>query len=80
MLRVNMTHFSFWFDQRTGYPFFFFMKVGDFSSSRVMNLCVKSGYCEVSWNVCEQFVYKDDVAGHFDPHTLMWASSCPDPK
>ena len=47
MLRVNLTHFSFCVDQSTGYPFFFFMKFGDFSSSRVMNWFLKSGHFDV---------------------------------
>ena len=47
MLRVNLTHFSFCVDQSTGYPFFFFMTFYDFSSSRVMNWCVKSGHFDV---------------------------------
>lgn len=71
MLRVNLTHSSFCVDQSTGHPFFFFMKVYDFSLSGVMNWCVKYGHFDVSWNVSAVFVYKDDVAGHFDPHTFM---------
>lgn len=80
MLRVNLTHFSFCVDQSIGYPLFFFMKFCDFSSSRVMNWCVKSGHFDVSWYVCAEFVYKDDVAGHFDPDTLMWVYRCSDPE
>ncbi|KAK2873700.1 hypothetical protein Q8A73_024415, partial [Channa argus] len=59
---------------------FFFMKVCDFSSSGVMNWSVKYGHFDVSWNVCADFVYKDDVAGHFDPDTLMGVGSCSDPN
>lgn len=69
MFRVNLTHFNFCVDQSAGYPYFFSTKFSDFSSSRVMNCCVKSGHFDVSWSVCTQFVYKDDVAGHFDPDT-----------
>lgn len=71
MLRVNLTRFSFCDDQSTGYPFLFFMKVCDFSSPGVMNLCVKYGHFDVSWHGCALFVYKGYVAGHFDPNTLM---------
>lgn len=55
------------------------MKFGDFSSSSVMNWSAKSRHVGVSWNVCVEFRYVDDVAGHFDPDIFMGVCSCSDP-
>lgn len=61
-----MIHLNFCVDQSAGYLYFIPMNFYDFSSSMVMNCCVKSGHFDVSWSVCTEFVYKDYVAGHFD--------------
>lgn len=47
------------------------MEFGDFSSSRLMNCCAKFGHVGVLWNVSAAFRYIGDVAGPFDPDTLM---------
>lgn len=52
-------------------------KVGEVYLIQGHEWCETSGHTGVSWNVCAEFRYVDDVAGHFDGHggdnEIPWA-------
>lgn len=57
------------------------MRFSEFCMFRLMNMHAKCKHTNVLWNVCTQFLYREDVVGNFShSYAFKYKGNCTDPK
>lgn len=60
---------------------FLSMRFSEFCMFRLMNMHAKCKHTNVLWNVCTQFLYREDVVGNFShSYAFKYKGNCTDPK